>query len=119
MATGGSVVKQSQSVTAGASWGQNATYTDGSTLTCNAQEMDAEESLQYDARGQKRLYNVFFATDPTLEVGNRLKLTKMNNTTLTTARYLRVLATEFEGTPDGSVKLWISVCEEITTRNES
>lgn len=119
MASGGSVIPQSQTVNTGASWGAVPSYSNGTALTCNVQEMSVKEALQYGAQGQARWYNVFFASDPSLEVGKRLKVTKMNNATLATPRFLKVMATEFEGNPGGDLQLWIAVCEEVTTRMEA
>lgn len=117
MATGDTVVKQSVSYTSGSMFGNTPTATDGDSLDCNVQSMSVSESKQFDARGEMKLFNVFFAADPTLTVSNRLKWTKTNGngTTFATPRILKVLATEEERNPDGSEILYIAKCEWETT----
>lgn len=117
MATGDTVVKQSVTYTQDQIFGNTPTVTDGVSLDCNVQSMSVGESKQFDARGEMKLYNVFFASDPTLTVNNRLKWTKTNGngTTFATPRILKVLAIEEERNPKGTKVLYIAKCEWETT----
>jgi len=83
------------------------------TVTFLLQSASVNESLRYDARGEETIYNGFFSSNPSLTPQNRLKVTKWMGETLTTPRYLRVLNTEREGTPD-EARLWIVAMREDT-----
>jgi hypothetical protein len=117
MAAGDTVVKQFVSYTSGAIMGNTPTATDGASLDCNVQSMSVGEAKQFAARGEVKLFNVFFATDPALTTNNRLKWIKTNGngTTFATPRILKVLATDEERNPDGSEILYIAQCELVTT----
>lgn len=103
--------------------GPSRTFTDGLTLDCTIQTMGADEARKYEARGSKYLYNVFFSSDPTLTVNNRLKWTVRANVAFATDSeiYLRVLDCYPEGRPgaEGEDMLWVADCEQETTRKET
>ena len=115
------VVKQSQSLAAGATMGVEETYTDGSSYDCNIQVEDrgdpdgAFQDNRYGARGQRTLYKVYFSQDVTLLPSNRLKWTIKRSTTLSTPQLLRVIDYYEEGRP-GEDMLWIADCEHVDTR---
>lgn len=121
MASGDTVVKQSATYTSGEMGGNTPTSADGASLDCNVQSMSVGETKQFDARGQLKLFNVFFATDPGLTENNRLKWTKTNGnaTTFAAARILKVLATEEERNPKGTKILYIAKCEWETSEHLS
>lgn len=117
LATGDTVVEQTVTSTVGAIFGSTPSVADGPTHVCNVQSMSVGESKKFSALGQVKLFNVFFATDPTLERNSRLKWTKTdgNQTTFAVPRILKVLATDEERNPEGSEVLYIAQCVWETT----
>lgn len=119
MATGDTIVPQSETSAIGEGGGIEYSYTDGTALDCLVQTMDADQAIQYGARGQRNLYNLFFASNPSLSQNKRIKWTHQGGTALSTAKYLRVLDQYSEGRPgSGSQLLWIVDAEEVTPRQE-
>lgn len=109
---GSSAVVQLAANTMGSMGGNSPAYADTTTtLDFLLQTASVEESLRFDARGERTIYNAFFATNPSLTNKNRLKVTKWMGDTLATYRYLRVLTDETEGRPTESM-LWIVQCVE-------
>lgn len=121
MCKGDTIVKQSVAQTQGNTFGNTPAASDGSSFDCNVQTMNWNESLAFDARGEMKLYDVYFATDPSLAKNNRLKWTKTdgNGTTFSSPRILKVLATAEERNPDGTLALYIAKCELETTERQS
>lgn len=96
--------------------GDTLTFTSTGGLACNAQTMSAQEAKQYDARGERRMWNLYFPQDPDLTPDQWVRLTWQQGRTLPAPKLLHVLASEFEGNPEGDLALWVVRCEEITTR---
>ena len=82
------------------------------------QTASVQESNRYDARGEQTIYNAFFSSNPSLTPKNRLKVTNWMGVSLSTPRYLRVLATDTEG-PPGEAQLWVVTCVEDTLERAS
>jgi len=78
--------------------------------------MSASESEEFDTRGERRRWEIFFATDPAVNPNTRGKITKWQSQVLPEPYTVRVLTTEIEGSPDGSLLMYILICEEIDTR---
>lgn len=114
LATGDTVVPQSASTSDFA----EEYYTDGTALDCLAQIMSASEARQYDARGERRFHTFFFATDPGITIGHRLKWTHQGGVAFTTAKLLRVVGTYNEGRPGEPPLLYIVDAELVTSRRE-
>ena len=92
MATGGSVLKQAGTVTKGNTWGNDLDYADsGSAITCRAEERSMRKSTINDGDGEAREYRIYFSSDPSLNDGDRLKLTKMHNVTLSPPKLRRAM----------------------------
>lgn len=117
LATGDTVVKQSETNSTGTSWGNSPSFTDGSSLDCMIQTAAASESGKYANRGMAFTHEAFFAADPGLTNQNRLKWTVKAGTTLSTPRYLRVLDVYTEGRP-GEDELWVAELSEEQTRHD-
>jgi len=119
MATGDTVVPQTETSSVGEAGGIEYSYEDGTALDCLVQTMGADEAIKYGTRGQRNLYTIFFASNPELNQGYRLKWTHQGGTAFSTAKYLRVLDQFSEGRPGaGNPLLWIVECEESTPRQE-
>lgn len=116
MCSGSSVDRLQKSHAIGPLGGDQQTFTSTGALECNAQTMAADQARQYDAKGERRLWSLFFSSDPSLTPDQWVRLTRQQNRDLTTPKILRVLAGEFEGNPEGDLALWIVHCDEITTR---
>lgn len=115
---GDQVVKQTEVNTPGAAFGKSLTYTNGSTLDCLIQTVSDSESNKYQTTGMLFTHQVFFAENPALSSQNRLKWTVKDESNLSSAAFLRVLACYREGRP-GDEMLWIADCSEEQTRLES
>lgn len=116
MCSGSSVDRMQRTHAVGALGGDQDSFASTGALECNAQTMTADQARQFDANGERRLWSLFFSSDPDLTPDQWVRLTRQQNQTLATPKILRVLASEFEGNPDGDLALWIVHCDEITTR---
>ena len=119
LAVGSTVVPQTGTTTKGASFGAEVTYSDGTALTCRCERRMASKSRQRDGDGESRGYRLYFASDPGLHDGQRLKLTKMHEYTLPVPELLRVNGTRFQGSPDGDLQMWIVLADSDTRRGQS
>lgn len=111
------VVKQTLTTTVGASGGVQRSYTDGKKYDCLIQIPSAREVHDYNLRGQKLDYWVFFPRNIELDESNQLKWTVEAGQILAEPQYLRVLTYSKEGRPNGDM-LWIAACEYVTSRDQ-
>lgn len=110
---------QTQSASTGATMGVVESYTNAaSNLRCNAQEASAREVRMYDATGQRRFWQFFFPSDPSITLANRILVVKKGGVTLSTPIVVRVLDHYSEGRPGEDFE-WVVEGEEVTTRKES
>jgi len=117
MATGDTVVQQSETTVIGEGGGLEFSYTDGDGLDCLVQTMSADEEVRYAARGQRNRYVIFFASNQGLSQDDRLKWTHQGGNAFASPKYLRVLDQYSEGRPGaGNQMLWIVDAEESTVR---
>jgi hypothetical protein len=116
LCSGSTATVQAAVNTRGAMGGNSPGYVNGATVDFGLQTANTQESRLYDARGETRIYNAFFSSDPALTPNNRLRVTKWMGVTLAKPRFLRVLNCDIEGAP-GEAMLWIAACSEVTTEN--
>lgn len=114
LCTGSIASVQLAANTMGAMGDNDPAYADtGTTVEFGLQSATVQESLRYSARGEEKIYNAFFSSDPSLTPQNRLKVTQWMGVTQSPAKFLRVLNSDTEG-PPGEAWLWIVVCREDT-----
>jgi hypothetical protein len=116
LCTGDTVIKETAAHSIGAAGGDTKTWSGTTEYDCLVQT-EGLSSTRFAARGEKKMHFVFFSSDVSLTVNNRLKWTVKAGATLAVAIYLRVLDYYSEGRP-GEDLLWIAECEMETGRRE-
>lgn len=79
-------------------------------IACLAQEMSAAESREYNATGKQTTYRIFFLADPSIKSDYYLNVVSAS---LGKTFWVRVLTDEVDGRPDGTLKIFSVVAEEL------
>jgi len=120
MCTGDRVFVNARTSSLGALGGDTGTYASdsGSGVECRVESLDASEILEYSAKGMRVSHTVYFASDQALDGSHRLHWTATNGLGTVVDRHLYVQAYYQENSPDGSLQLFIAICDWKDTRNQ-
>jgi len=107
------ITVETLTATTGASFGVSESWGSSTIKRCLVQELDAAESLKYEAEGQRVTHLLFFSSDPSIGKSNRITLSSDWG-----SKILSVVGCYTEGRP-GEQLLWIVKGEYESTRRET
>ncbi len=87
----------------------------GTLLECRAMQMSRNQSMEYDATGQTRMWKLITSSDPKWKNGDRVHVTKQGGAEV--SFYLEVHWTGVQ-TRNGVVNHYSCSCKEVTSRRD-